>query len=664
LKQTYFANEEPQSIASVLNQKVDQFYSFAKSSNQYARMRKSWLAYYGLSSNGSLARSDQITYGGEQGELKFIKVNHFRNLGQHVLTLTTTQRPVPNPVASNTDNKSHIQVVLATGLLDYYSREKRVERNLIQAAEQAIVVSEAYVSVTWDASLGKTYEYDPESNSEVKEGDLEVANLTAFDVIRDPYEPNSSNPNWRIGRYQVSKYELAAKFPVYADEIESLPTVETDTLRFGPTFGTVDTDQVYVFVFYHKKTAAVPEGRQVIFIDGGHALADMPLPYTGIPIRRIAPSDVMGSNAGYTPMFDLLAIQEAIDALYTAVTTNQLAFGVQNIWVPESSNLNFEQLATGLNLIKTSGAKPEPLTLLSTPAEVFAYIKQLEEVMETLSGVNSTVRGNPESSLKSGSALALVQAQAVQFSSGLQASYAALVEDVYTDIINILKQFAKTKRVAMIVGKYNQHLLKEFNGDDLSLISRVVVDVGNPMSKSIAGRQTIADSMLERGMLKTPEQYIAFMNTGKLESMTEAQTRELILIRQENERLASGIPCKVLAVDNHMLHIKENASVLMDPELRNDSPENDAILEAAMLHLTEHVTLASDPALQNLLLALGFQPIMPPVPVETAAGGTPANGAPAGPAEDPLAQAEQPELPTNPSTGQQWNPVDGGAPAP
>ena len=124
--------------------------------------------------------------------------------------------------------------------------------------------------------------------------------------------------------------------------------------------------------------------------------------------------------------------------------------------------------------------------------------------METISGVNAVVRGDPPESLKSGSALALVQAQAITFSSGLQSSYAHLVEDVYTDIINILKKFAKTKKIISIVGKYNRSMLQEFVGDDLSQLNRVVVQVGSPLEQTVPGRMQIAQDLIQAGLLRTP----------------------------------------------------------------------------------------------------------------------------------------------------------------
>lgn len=681
---TYFATLPPEEIGQQLMARVNDFYTYVRTSGMYSRMYRSWRAYYGLNSREGGARSDQITFSGEQGELSMMKVNHYRNIAQHLLTLTTAQRPAPQPVSTNTDNKSHAQTILASGLLDYYSREKRVERILRTAAEHAIVFSEGFVKCEWDPNEGAEFERDPMTFQSIREGDLRFSTLTPLDVIRDPYVDSFADINYVICRQFVNRYELAARFPAMKDKILSKQMQTYDAMRFMLKPVLTSDDNIAVYELWHRKTAAVPEGRLTILIDGDGILFDGELPYPNIPIRRICPGDLVGSPNGYTPMFDLLALQEALDALYSAIVTNQTTFGVQNIWVPESANLSYEQLANGLNLIKSTGtAKPESMNLTHTAPEVFNFIRQIEESMETLSGVNSTVRGNPEASLKSGSALALVQSQAIQFSSGLQASYAQLVEDVFTDALNVLKQYAKTKRVALIVGKYNQHLMKEFTGDDLSSISRVVVESAGSLSKTTSGRMQIAQDLLQNQLIRTPEEYLSVINTGKLEPMTEAQTRQLYLIRQENERLASGIKCRALPTDNHVLHIKENSTVLDDPELRAASeagdPEATAVLDAAYQHLLEHVGFAADPALFNLISSLGYQPIAAPIPPEQAAGGTPpaAGGpvppemapppmgptlpiAPDGQLPDLGGRAVSPTFPKNPVTGQDWDPATGG----
>jgi len=116
---------------------------------------------------------------------------------------------------------------------------------------------------------------------------------------------------------------------------------------------------------------------------------------------------------------------------------------------------------------------------------VFEFLNILKQEAETISGVNSvTGASNPALSLKSGTALALVQSMSLQFMSGLQNNYVKLIEDVGTSLINILKDYAKTPRTVALVGKNNKYLLREFSGDNIDAINRVIVSVGNPLART------------------------------------------------------------------------------------------------------------------------------------------------------------------------------------
>ena len=161
--------------------------------------------------------------------------------------------------------------------------------------------------------------------------------------------------------------------------------------------------------------------------------------------------------------------------LYSTAVTNQSTFGVQNILVPKGHDLSTAQMSGGLNVMEYDPKVGEvkALNLTQTPAEIFNFMQMLEKLAETISGVNSVARGNPEASLKSGAALALVQSQAIQFSMGLQQSYAQLVEDLGTGTISILKTYAQVPRVAAIAGKANRPMMKSFVGADLDQINRL-----------------------------------------------------------------------------------------------------------------------------------------------------------------------------------------------
>ena len=71
-------------------------------------------------------------------------------------------------------------------------------------------------------------------------------------------------------------------------------------------------------------------------------------------------------------------------------------------------------------------------------------------------------------------------------------------------MINILKKFAKTKKIISIVGKFNRSLLQSFQGDDIDQINRVVVQIGSPLEQTVPGRMQIAQDLIQAGLLRTP----------------------------------------------------------------------------------------------------------------------------------------------------------------
>src|ERR1019366_3591062 len=324
----------------------------------------------------------------------------------------------------------------------------------------------------------------------------------------------------------------------------------------------------------------------------------------------------------------------------------QNTFGVQNIWMPEDADIQVASLEGGMNVIK-SKLKPEALNLTQTPAEVFKFLDMLIQQAETISGVNSVARGNPEASLKSGTALALVQAQALQFISGLQQNYVKLIENVGTSVIQILKDFANTPKMMALVGKNNRPLLQEFTGEKISAINRVVVDMGNPLSHTIAGRVQMAEQMMQMKIIKNPQQYLQVINTGRLDSMFEGEVDDLMLIKKENEDLLEGKNPLVSPMDKHSVHIDEHSAVLADPELRTDPN----FVKVVMDHIQGHMDALrnTDPALLQMRGETALPPLQnnnnPP-------GGQPQNGPPGQhPPQAALTGSPMPQM-MSPSQGQ------------
>jgi len=602
-EEIYFAAKKPEDVASNLLEKSASFFNLLRANAYLEKLQRMWRAYHGAYDN-DLGFGHRINFTGEQGEYTQLAVNHFRNIAQHIYVMITSNRPTMEARAINTDYKSLAQTHIANGVLDYYMREKRLEDHLKKATEMAIVLGSGFVKLDWNATSGEAYDVDPETGEFNYEGEIEFSNLSPFDVVVDGTKETWDN-DWIMCRTFKNRYDLMAKYPELKDKILAIPPKNQSSVYRLAVFSNDDTDDIPVYEFFHRRTESMPEGRYLLFVDADAVLLDAPMPYRVIPIFRIAPSDIMGTPYGYTPMFDIFPIQEGINALYSTIMTNQNAFGVQNLFVPRDADVSFASLQAGMNIIE-GNQKPEPINFTQTPAEIFKFLDTLIQAAETISGVNSVARGNPEASLKSGAALALVQSMSLQFVSGLQQSYVKLIEDVGTALINILKDFARTPKVIALVGKNNRTELKEFTGEQISSINRVVVDVGNPLSRTIAGRVQMAEQMLQMNLIKSPQQYFQVMNTGRLDSMFEGELSELMLIKSENERMTEGEDVQATALDAHRLHIMEHKSVLADPDLRKDP----VLTEKVFNHILEHIDLLrqTDP---DLLALIGEQPLPP-----------------------------------------------------
>lgn len=608
VEKKYFAAKDAKDAADIVLTKAENHYNLLRANAYINKLRRMWYFYHGAFYT-DVGNGHTISFNGEIGEITQLAVNHIRNFAQHMIVTITANRPALEARAVNTDYKSQSQTILANGLLDYYMREKKLEVYLKKAVEYAVVLGAGFIKMEWNATIGRQVEYDEETDTPIYEGDIQFTNISPFDVIFDSTKSDYLEQDWVLCRTFKNKYDISAKYPELANEIDAMPSIN-EIFKYTAFSATDDTDDVPVYEFFHKRTEAVPEGRYMLFLSPNVILSDGPLPYDDVPVYRLSPSDILGTSFGYTPLFDILPIQEAINSLYTTILTNQNAFGVQNILVPRNADIVPNMLGGGLNVIEYNqqAGKPESLNLTQTPAEVFNFLGMLEKVGETISGVNGVQRGNAPDGVKSGTAMALIQAQSLQFLSGLQQSYVMLCESVGTGVVNMLKRFANTTRVAAIVGKSNVSELKEFSNKDLSNINRVVVDMANPVSKTTAGKVAIADQLLQYQLLSDPQQYLQILKTGNLDTITEDNVHNLLLIKAENERLSVGQQVIAVPGDRHSVHIRNHMDTLSNPEVRN----NPEYLKRVQDHIEEHLNFLRtvDPA---LLQMVGEQPL-PPLP--------------------------------------------------
>lgn len=615
-KETYWAASDTRTCADEVIKRCQDYWTFCMSKGWFTLWRRLYYAY-----NPNRYTLAQTVQAGESNEYRTIKVNHFKNLLEHIQTLSITDRPAWQPQSVNSDSRSAKQTIIAEGVLDYYMREKRVERHLRDATRNALLFTEGYVSEQWNPDSGTAIATDPDTGQTRHDGDIFYASHEPVDIIRDPNLKSFNQRSWIVVRSYENKYELAKKFPEYTKEITSTPsgvTVKNHYLGGNFLDKSNMSDQIVLLTFYHVKSGACPEGRQMQLLADGTVLSDGILLYKHIPVHRIVCGDQIGTPMGQSVSTDLLPLQEMIDAHYTTILSINENYGIPKIMLPIGSNIMTDTLSAGFTTISynASVGKPDILMMPTAPDGLFKAMEQLQSDMETLSGVNSVSRGNPQASLKSGSSLALVQSMAIQFNAPLQQSYVQLLEDVGTATIQILQDYAQTPRIIQIAGKRNKGIIQQsFSQNDIDSISRVQVQSGNALSKTVSGRLSIAQDLLQNKIISTASEYLMVLETGELEPLTQGATEALLNLATENEMLLDGQDVPVLFTDDHALHVIEHAAVASDPLIRTNPQKFIPLAK----HIQEHMAMLSNPNYQNFRMLTG-QPNLPPPGVPSAPG--------------------------------------------
>jgi len=669
IRSEYWGNKPKDEICSELNKKIRFNQDVFTRSPLFSVIRRSYRMFYTITDKGY--SGFRVSKTGEQDELSTLVVPHYQSLIRTTTSLVTQNRPNLSPVAINSDFKSMAQSKVASSVFEYYTRESLEER-WQEMAMQALVMGASYLKVDWDTELG---EEDPLTNQ--KSGDLKFSVLTPFDITYDDMS-TSTNLEWVIVREFVNKYELAAKYPYMADDIMKVKSMPNDYI-FSPsanlfTIYRKDSDLIPLYTFYHERCAAVPQGREVRFLSDDIMLYDGPLVTRNIPIVALYASKIYRTPLPFSPFWGILGLQQMTDMVSSTLMSAQATFGGPTLVYEKDSGLSRINVGNGMQAMSVNAIDKTPRLLEMNPqsSSLYQALDYAKSQMQLVSGISDVARGVPPSGVTSGTALALLQAQSYINNSDFEKQYVKALEKTGSLLFEFLKKFAVTKRsISVIVGKSNHYMMQPFSSQDISDVNRVQAELTNPLQRTPAGRLEIAQNLMQIQNPQDRQTFVSLLDTGRMDSLTEAPMRQLMSIRRENEMLMDNQSPNVYLLDDHAQHIQEHRGLLADPEIRA-MPE---LAELIMDHIDLHMNVWRSMT-PSQLAVVGLQPLPPDMaPPPAAPLDMPQPGSPADAVEGvsgaisdtmPLpeltsaATVQPPKMPVNPATGEQWNPANGG----
>lgn len=621
----YMWTQKTPELVSELLSRFRHNHTYLTGRGLWAKWTKAYNYYYGYHwVDGK--NEPGIGRAGEQGEFSTISSNHVRNLVKHRLSLMLQNKISFDSQAINSDVKSRDATLIANAFMDQLFYEKRYEfefRRLIEIGE--------YLGTSFGAVLWNPYRKLQDIDGDgipVWSGEPKVQIFTPMDVLCEPFLTRWDDQQWVVTREIVNRWTLIPIFSKYKQELIDAPQI-ADLQNFDP-FYNPDKDHMFLFRAYHRESPILPGGRYVVFTESAdfaliddinpYVDPDKPTPNGGLPIFCYRPEIVDGSAYGHSPIFDMIPVQEAMNLLDSTILSNQDTFGPQNVVVPRASSMGNTTLDGGLHIIEydvvegaPNGGMPMPLNLVQTPSEIFKQRQEYRTELELLSGVNSTLRGQPPPALSSGTAVALVATQANTFNSFTEANMISVFEDMCYFLIHVSRLFWTEEQIVQIVGKSSTYAVKTFKGVDFSPIQRVKVSLGNPLARTTALRIDMARELLSNKAITTAQEYMDIIMTGSITPVIEEETAELAYIRMENEMIMAGEKPLVTGVDNHVEHIRKHRVTLFHPDTRN----NPTVLQAGLDHIKDHLDAFDKMSAGNpmLLQVIMGAPITLPQPL-------------------------------------------------
>jgi hypothetical protein len=629
----YFANLQGDALTRALLDKVKEYQQHIINSGYWYLGAKSVQFTKGLDSRGY--SSMELRRRGPRGEYTGVKVPQYAGLYMTFMSQLTGQRIVFEPQPGSEDWQASEQARKAKGVLKD-ALEKGFEAALLKSADTAVKQGMAWTVVDFDPHAGPIAMPDPDTGAPIHSGEMTHRSYSPSNCAFDIEARGDADVHWVVlTRWEVA-HDLMASFPDKADAIlravgasdQDHGTDMQDIVLQGHRSTGASRSRVRLLEFRHDATPACPAGRIAWFLSSGELLFDDDLPFLDesgnrrMCVRRLALLDIDDTAFGFTPMWLLMAMQETLDMLKSIEVTNYRAHGAGVILNPRGSDITPRKIAAGLSVIEhTPGLEPKALNFTTQPPDLAGSQERTVETMRTTINVSSIAQGAPPASLKSGSALLFVESKVAQGMQPYMNRVAEHWEGSASDYLLVFSIFVQMERGVTVPGD-NADRVEQVRGDDVAGISRVHLNIGNPLMHSLSGQVQLAETMAAQQML-TKEEYLEVINGGGIQKILDPATKRGSLVEQENAMLREGRNPLVSPTDLHPYHMQRHAAELDSQQARM----NPAIRAAVLSHLQQHHQMWMQGTMMNpgLLEGLGI-PLM-----QTAMG---MMGAPP-PGEDP-----------------------------
>jgi hypothetical protein len=581
---------------------------------------------------------------------------------EQMVSILTAERPVFGAVAGTSETRDSAASEAADDLCEWIQREFDFVGMRRRMARGAGIAGSRYVLREWDPSAGAPViepgPVDPMTGqpgppSMRPAGNFRFVEMSHRQVVQDP-----SAMRWGEGAalfclFNTSKFALRNSFPQV--DVESLVTTQgNEHMRrvwaigqpaergVSVTGDASERDDIVCTLAFIPRCAEFPQGLRVLTA-GGIEFERTPNPVYPTP-EEVAQGE--GWPQIPWPVTQFVHLERESSPHGRGVVTAAISPQQQLNGIASKFELHISK-ASGVKLFvpaaltaeitdETAQVVPYPKSVdmsgagyKNAPAVTNEYITAANWCLDRLNeifGINASTKGISESEDSGRKTMSLQKRDIgrLQPTKDLQ-DMAEL--DLLRGSLFLFRRHADVKRKIDVVGENRRQAVRELDRTAILPNTNIVLYNDKSIPRDPSDRMLWLQSFLQTGVLQLPpeqrEAIIQLMRLRDFKGFMEHQAPHRDRARRENLKLLNGEQIGILELDDHLIHLKVLAELVLSEEFENrcaaelqdpTSGGQSPTWVAALRHYGEH---------KQALLAMQMEQAraMAPPPAEPGAGG-------------------------------------------
>lgn len=519
----------------------------------------------------------------------------------YVAQLTKT-KPVISATPNSGDDKDLKAAQMAEALFEYWWREFNLKSKLQSALTNA-TLSQGYWKISWDPYAGKgtTFLIDPNTKQPITDpvladlfkeelenagvdpkqysqtvnlGDITVEVVPGENVILDPAASTFEDAEFAICKHAMDPSEIYARWGVMVKP-DGTPSDAGSGMPWGVSARQGQDKPVSVtkdvWILYHRKTAALPQGRYCVWIEGpDKILMDTPweYPFDELPLVKFPGIERPNSPLDEPLVTDVRPLQKELNRTISQIVQHKNLTIKPQMLAPVNSLRDRLTDEPGAVFAYSPVANqiPQWREMPSLPPYVFNHLEDIQHRIDRMFNIAQVQTGTPPPNVEAGVAIDLLQEAAVdQVSPVIQRLEESLVRAGHI-MASFAAEYYIEPRLLKIVGSGGSVQVKKFKNSDISGGYSFHAESGSGLPRTRAGRQARIEWMLSAGLID-PRQAMKEMGVADTHGVLQRMLADEDMALREHEKLMKGQPLNPQALQEAMQQVQQ---VMADPSADPD----------------------------------------------------------------------------------------------